>query len=81
MSFQHYPLEDVATEAATNVFSMFTGKHLCCKKRLQHRYFLVNIAIFFRTSILKNICKRLFLWRLLNLPRSSILVTDSFVME
>ena len=29
------------------------------KKRLQHRYFPVKFAIFLRTPILKNICKRL----------------------
>ena len=31
------------------------------KNRLQHRCFSVNIAKFLRTSILKNICERLFL--------------------
>ena len=31
------------------------------KKRLQHRCFLVNIAKFLRTPILKNICERLLL--------------------
>ena len=31
------------------------------KKRLQHRCFPVNIVIFLRTPILKNICKRLLL--------------------
>ena len=60
-------------------FVIFTGKHLCwglffnkvaghqacnfIKKRLQHRYFLVNIRKFIRTPILKNICKRLHFWR------------------
>ena len=33
-----------------------------CKKRLQHRCFPVNIAKFLRTTILKNICERLFLY-------------------
>ena len=56
---------------------MFTVKHLCwslflikleafwfttlLKKRLQYRYFLVNIAKFLRTPILKNISERLLL--------------------
>ena len=31
------------------------------KKRLQHRLFLVNMAKFLRTPILKNICERLLL--------------------
>ena len=31
------------------------------EKRIQHRYFPVNIAKFLRTPILKNICERLFL--------------------
>ena len=31
------------------------------KKRLQHRYFPVNIAKFLRTRILRNICERLLL--------------------
>ena len=30
-------------------------------KRLQHRYFPVNIAKFLRTSVLKNICEQLLL--------------------
>ena len=42
------------------------GKHLCwsllflnfIKKRLQHRYFPMKFAKFFRISILKNICER-----------------------
>ena len=32
------------------------------KKRFQHRCFAVNIAKFLRAPILKNICKRLFLY-------------------
>ena len=32
------------------------------KKRLQQRHFLVNIAKFLRTPILKNISKQLLLW-------------------
>ena len=57
-------------------FGIFTGKHLCwslfkkvpdhqacnfLKKRLQHRCFLVHIAKFLRTPLLKNICERLLL--------------------
>ena len=33
------------------------------KKKLQHRYFPVNITKFLRTPILKNICERLQLKR------------------
>ena len=56
-----------------------TGKHLCrrlffnkvaghqvcnfIKRRLQHRYFLVNIRKFVRRTILKNISKRLHCWK------------------
>ena len=51
-------------------FAYFTGKHLCwslflikfIKKRLQHWCFSVKFAKFLRTSILKNICERLFLF-------------------
>ena len=55
-------------------FVIFTGKHLCLsfffnamwvcnfiKKRLQHQYFLVNIAKLARTFILKNIYKQILL--------------------
>ena len=49
-------------------FSIFSGKHLLesliklqALKRLHWRCFPVNIAKFFRTSILKNICKQLLL--------------------
>ena len=42
------------------------------KKRLQHRLFPVNIAKFFRTPILKNICERLLLNRwLISLTRQN----------
>ena len=57
-------------------FTMFTEKPLCCslflnkntglqswnfiKKRLQHRFFPVNIARFLRTPFFKSICERLF---------------------
>ena len=55
-------------------FAIFTGKFLCwslfwtklqacnfLKKRLQHRYFPVNVVKFSRTPILKYICKWLLL--------------------
>ena len=58
-------------------FTIFTAKHLYwglffnknaslqvfsfIKKRLQHKYFLDNIAKFLRTAILKNICEWLLL--------------------
>ena len=57
-------------------FAKFTEKHLrwslflnknvglqswnSIKKRLQHRFFPVNIAKFLRTPVLENICERLF---------------------
>ena len=57
-------------------FAIFTEKHLrwslflnknvglqswnSIKKRLQHRFFPVNIAKFLRTPVLENICERLF---------------------
>ena len=63
-------------KAVLKSFSIFTEKHLCwslflnknaglqswnfIKKRLQHRFFSVNIAKFLRTPVLKNICERLF---------------------
>ena len=40
--------------------------HQSCKfikKRLQHRFFLVNMGKFIKTSILKNICERLHFWK------------------
>ena len=42
-------------------YHSFTGLQVCnfIKKRLQHRCFLVNIANFLRTPILKNICQRM----------------------
>ena len=59
-------------------FVILTGKHLCwglffnkvashqacnlIKKRLQHRYFPVNIGKCIRIPILKHICKRLHFW-------------------
>ena len=54
-----------------NLFTIFTGKHLCqslflitfimqlYQKGLQHRVFSVNVAKFTRTPTLKNICKEL----------------------
>ena len=66
-------------KAVLKHFVIFTGKHLCwglffnkvaghqscnfIKKRLQHRYFLVNIRKFIRRPILKNISKRLHCWK------------------
>ena len=39
--------------------SLFNG--VAIKKRLQHKYFPVNIVKFLRIPILKNICERLHL--------------------
>ena len=46
------------------IFPILTGKHLCwsqllinIKRWLQHKCFLVNIARFLKTLILKNICE------------------------
>ena len=63
-------------KAALKNFAIFTEKHLpsslflnknvglqswnFIKKRLQHRFFPVNIAKFLRTPVLENICERLF---------------------
>ena len=60
-------------------FVIFTGKHLrrglflnkvaghqACnfiKKRLQHRYYLVNMRKFIRRTILKNISEWLHCWK------------------
>ena len=46
-------------KAVLKHFAIFTGKLQTCnfiKKRLQHRCFLVNVAKFLRTPILKNFC-------------------------
>ena len=63
-------------KAVLKNFAIFTEKPLCwslflhkntglqswnfIKKRLQRRFFPVNIAKFLRTTVLKNICERLF---------------------
>ena len=63
-------------KAVLKNFTIFTEKHLCwslflnknaglqswnfIKKRLQHRFFPVNIAKFLRAPVLENICERLF---------------------
>ena len=66
---QKQPLEMFYKKAALNNFVIFTGKHLCWSllliklqawRRLQHKCFLVNIAKFLRTPILKNICNGCF---------------------
>ena len=46
-------------------FNKVAGHQTCnfIKKRLQHRYFLVNIGKFKRRPILKNISKRLHCWK------------------
>ena len=72
---QKQPLDVFYKKAVPKNFAMLIIKHLCwrpvfnkvggfqvcsfIKKKLQRRYFPMNIAKFFRTSILKNICKRL----------------------
>ena len=46
-------------KAVIKNFGIITGKLQACnfiKKRLQQRYFPLNIAKFLRTPILKNIC-------------------------
>ena len=51
------------TPVLESFLNKVTGLKSCnfIKKRLQQRYFIVNIAIFLRTPILKNICERLLL--------------------
>ena len=68
---QKQPWEVYYIKTVLKNFGIFTGKHLCwglflikeglkacnfIKKRLQHRYFPVDIAKFLRKPILKNIC-------------------------
>ena len=80
-----------------NNFAIFTEKYLCwclffnknaglhacnsIKKRLKHRYFLVNIAKFLRTPILKNICEQLVLrvfplWQFARFPTRTNNITS-----
>ena len=69
---QKQPPEVFRKKDVLKNFAIFTRKHLCwslfgvnfIKKRLQHRYFLVNITKFLRTPILKNIWERLHLKQL-----------------
>ena len=60
---QKQPLEVFYKNACSEQFCNFTGKHLkACnfiKKRLQRKFFPVNIAKFLRTPILENICEQL----------------------
>ena len=46
-----------------SLFNKVAGIEACnvIKKRLQHRYFSMNIAKFLGTPILKNICERMLL--------------------
>ena len=52
------------TPMLQSLFNNVAGLQACIfiKKRLQHKCFPVNIAIFLRTPILKYICKRLILY-------------------
>ena len=72
---QKQPLEVFRKKGVLKNFTIFTRKHLCwslfgvfgvifIKKRLQHRYFPVNITKFLGTPILKNIWERLYLKQL-----------------
>ena len=46
-----------------SVFSLNTGKRSAnLWKRLQHKFFPLNITIFIRATVLKNICTTLLLW-------------------
>ena len=47
------------------LFNKIEGYQTCgfIKKRLQHRYFLVNFRKFIRTPILKKISERLHFWK------------------
>ena len=51
------------TSVLESHYNKARGLQVCnfIKKRLQQRVFLVNIAKFLRTTILKNICERLLL--------------------
>ena len=50
----------IALESLSNKVAALKASSFI-KKRLQHRYFPVNIAEFLRTPISKNICERLLL--------------------
>ena len=69
---QKQPPEVFRKKGVLKIFAIFTRKHLCwsffgvfegnfIKKKLQHRYFAVNITKFLRTPILKNIWEQLHL--------------------
>ena len=69
---QKQPPEVFRKKSILKHFVIFTRKHPCwslfsvfgvnfIKKRLQHRYFPMNITKFLRTPILKNIWERLHL--------------------
>ena len=51
------------TPVLESLFNKVAGLQPCnfIKNRLQHRCFFVNIANFFKTPILKNVCERLLL--------------------
>ena len=68
-NFLKQPPEVFRKNGVLKNFAMFTRKDLCwslfgvfevnfIKKRLQHRYFPVNITKFLRTPISENIWKR-----------------------
>ena len=60
LKISHNSQETICVEVS---FNKVAGLLACIfiKKRLQHRFFLVNIAKFLRTPILKNSCERLLL--------------------
>ena len=73
---QKQPPEVFGKKGVLKHFVIFTRKHLCLslfavfgdnsiKKRLQYRYFPVNITKFLKKPFLKNICERLHLKQLL----------------
>ena len=51
------------TTVSESLFNKFAGLEACnlLKKRLQHRYYAVNIEQFLKTSIFKSICEQLLL--------------------
>ena len=55
-NFAVYTMESLFDKVADNEACNFI------KKRFQQMCFLVNIAKFFKTAILKNTCERQFLW-------------------
>ena len=69
--FQKQPLQVFYKKAVFKAYNFI-------KQRLQHRCFSVNVAKILRTLILKNICQRLLLLKLLKTSQENIKLSLSF---